>query len=276
MAEQNQDQPVAPAPKPAASDIKPVIPSKNGKKADTTRIDLAAAKPAPPKPAGEVKKATARLGIATGQMPAVVGPAADAIKKTTVRVQLDDIRKSETQHLGGPKQRTSRVDVGDVLKSQEDVLKRRTGVMFPGPDATGSAPRTIKIGQPGAPGTASFRKADTAPAALSPVEPATVEESRKRETARIELPAGAAQEAPPTTRRKTIKIKRPDASTPGTRPLVITQAPSDIPVAAFETRVKTETDEPGVVFFLAALAASLVVIGLLTVQGMTLHSFSLY
>jgi hypothetical protein len=132
-------------------------------------------------------------------------------------------------------------------------------------------PRTVRIKRPETPLTNSLRQ----PASVAEEEAtvaATVmeqETSRKSETARIDLPLEATEQPP--TRRKTIRIKRPEGMVTS-RPLIIGSAKS---VAGGPTAIPKE-EEAGALFSVMALVAILVGIALITVQSLTLRSFLQY
>ncbi|HBA82857.1 MAG TPA: hypothetical protein DCZ95_02070 [Verrucomicrobia bacterium] len=304
MAEENVDrskqQPLNDKPaekaKSSTTPIKPVVPASPGEKTATSRINLSSATP----PSGGVpsssraapenpKKSTSRVNIPTGQMTQMTAAdKSEAIKKTTVRVQLEDIKKGDTQQIlaaraasGDAKQKTSQINLNEVLGDDQDIFKRRTTLLdaskfVPGGSATSSIPRTIRIKQSdGQPASGVPKSAEEGPSQVAPMPSASIETSKKSETARIELPAGVGStEDVPPTRRKTIRIRRPEGG-PGSRPMVFNQT-SEVGVTQIKSFETKTDDEPGVVFVALAAVASLLVIGLIAVQVMALNSFGTY
>jgi hypothetical protein len=195
------------------------------------------------------KRSTVRINTAITE--GVTQPVEEDLKessmKSTVRVQVDtEARKGDTQRVGPAankipepmKNQTSRIDISTVLDEdeEEDIFKRRTAMLdpsrFTGGDQQqgGAAPRTIRIKRPGTPPTAptAVLPTESHPAAATNVPPTQqmaaspiVDEARKSETSRIDLPPEAMAKRP-QTRRKTLKIKRPDgtSSQPVTAPVI--------------------------------------------------------
>lgn len=240
------------------------------KKTETTRIDLAFAQPPP---------AIASVGDTQPVLPDVT----EIVKKSTVRVDAPPAVKADTQRLKTEtkrfdpaaisKQTTMRVEVEEKKKvetarvdlppdsfrkaaataEEEDVFKRRTmpvGVPTP-PPATATRPKTIQVKKPAArPGETII--VPTAPTAE------TVSEAKKSETARIDLPPDAGDR--PTTRPKTIRIKRPDGTT-ARKALTISRPSEDeaSALASASSAVEADGEEgPGTVFSVLALVAVLV------------------
>jgi hypothetical protein len=131
-------------------------------------------------------------------------------------------------------------------------------------------PRTVRIKRADAPPTAAPRKPtpvaeEKTPAISAPVtEPDTA--SRKSETSRINLPPEATEQPP--TRRKTIRIKRPEGIVTS-RPLVIGGTKS----VAQPSGPTAIPEEVGALFSVMALIAVLISIALITIQSLTLRSF---
>jgi cobalamin biosynthesis Mg chelatase CobN len=245
------------------------------KKAETTRIDLSLAQPPPP---------IASIGDTQPVMPDV----ADVAKKSTVRVDAPPVVKAETQRVKSEtkvfdpaaisKQTTMRVEVEEKRKVEttrislppdsfqkpgaradadaaesEDVFKRRTipvGVPTPAPGPA-TRPKTIQVKKP------VGRPADSINTAPAPAAEA-VSEAKKSETARIDLPPDAGDR--PTTRPKTIRIKRPDGTT-ARKALTISRPSEDeaSALASASSAVEADGEEgPGTVFSVLALVAVLV------------------
>ncbi len=273
------------------------IPPTQSKK-DTSRISLTSAV-APPKggrPAtikttpDEPKKATARVALPTDQIrPMSETSRIEATKKSTVRVQIEDAAKGDTQQIllqrqkaaASPegKTRTSQININEILPGEDqDIFKRRTTLLDPSkygaaaaaPAAPTPIPRTIRIKE--GPPTTTFQKPQEAPpAAVVPLAAPEVEVARKSETSRIELPpeAGAAQ---PPTRRKTIRIKRPEGGT-GTKTLIVAR-PEDADESSEPTITFKPQAELGALWSLVALATLLITAGVITYQILALNNLS--
>lgn len=212
-----------------------------------------------------------------------------------------DTEKATQQLAEGQKKSTSRIDIGDVLSKDEeaDIFKRRTAVLdaskFPPAAPTAAGPRTIRIKRPSqTPPTAIMSEPPTSTQISKPkgatqrVKPKTqaappeaeatpapkmdktptamavptVEDAKKSETARIELPPEASGSRPPT-RRKTVRIKRPDG-TSASRELTIAR-PSKAPAMEAEEKTQVPVEKTGPVFSILALVATLVLLVLLYV-----------
>ncbi|MBN1268748.1 MAG: hypothetical protein JXB04_04110 [Kiritimatiellae bacterium] len=238
-----------------------------------------------------MKKSTVRIDAALDESEKLTpDDVAEATKKATVRVQIDDEKKGDTERVDAQaildaekaesaKRKTSRIDLGEVLEGEEeqDIFKRRTAVLDSSKLPTGApaAPRTIRIKRPGAPTPTAVLPSETAHIAAPVTTPvAEPPDSRKSETARIELPPEAAGEKP-TARRKTIRIKRPDG-TISSRQVTIARAGE---TAEMEGAVEIEEgapveEEAGAVFSIVALVAVLAGIGLVVVNVLALKSLS--
>lgn len=293
-----------PARPPATSRIKM---DPNAPKRETTRIDLSDAqipRGVAPRDEDDLKKNTARIDW-NGDMtplseeqkqqamkkatiridsseitPLPESDKNEAAKKSTVRVQIDEDRaKGDTAKLDAraiagaeeaAKKRTARIDLNEVLDESDDIFKRRTALLdaskFAGTTEAPGSPRTIRIKRPDTPPTTVLKRAEKE----EPIEPVGVEQdsAKKSETARIDLPPEAVEQPP--TRRKTIRIKRPEGMT-SSKPLVIarTEAVRE-PVAG---SAKPAEEEAGTLFSALALVAVLVCIALVTVQSLTLRIF---
>ncbi|MBU1909491.1 MAG: hypothetical protein KJ726_05540 [Verrucomicrobia bacterium] len=185
---------------------------------------------------------------------AAKGPAQKAKSATA------PIPKISIPDLDAAKKQTARIDLKEVLGGDEDIFKRRTAILDPSKiqaAEAAAAPKTIRIKRPEGAATGLIKPVSEP---MTPSEPIAAE-ARKSETARIELPQEVAEatgaEAP--TRRKTIRIKRPEGGPPTARPLVVSK-PS-VAVSRAEpgapTGAPTE-EEAGTVFSIVALAAVLV------------------
>jgi len=236
------------------------------------------------------KKSTIRIDVPSERLKKIEPEdVVEATKKQTVRVQVDDIaHKGDTQPvnsaaveqqiLEGMKKTTTRLDMGEVLSGEEDadIFKKRTAVLdsskFPtskAPSPTG--PRTIRIKRPTQTPPTAVLSTPAAPptaslSAPAPVAVPSVEDAKKSETARIELPPEASSGTKMQTRRKTVRIKRPDG-TAASRELTISR-PSG---KASKSSARVEkTEVPGEqdihpVFSVVALCAAIVTLVLLYV-----------
>jgi hypothetical protein len=230
------------------------------------------------------KKSTIRID--TSEItPIPEGDKNEAAKKSTVRVQIDEERaKGDTARLDAKaiagaeeaaKKRTARIDLNEVLDESDDIFKRRTALLdatkFAGVTEAPGAPRTIRIKRPETPPTTVLKKAEKVVEEEGQIEAISTEQdsAKKSETARIDLPPEATEQPP--TRRKTIRIKRPEGITTS-KPLVIGKT-ENVGEAVDAASAKPAEAEAGVLFSLVALVAVLVGIALVTVQSLTLRSF---
>ena len=271
-------------------------------KAETSKIALTSAKPPlaakPPlsaKPTisiadaarreDKIKKATTRIrssSITEDMAQLTAAEEIEAAKKSTVRVHVEEVAKGDTQRLDNQltehevepdaKKKTARIDLNEVLQGDDsDIFKRRTALLdaskFPPgsmPTAQTSGPRTIRIKQSDAPSTSILKKPVAPPAAAEIDEPISPEMAgKKSETARIDLPPEAMGAQPPT-RRKTIRIKRPEGGGVGGPSKALVVSRSEEPAFA-PTVERTEEEGPGALFSVIALVATLVSIVLIYV-----------
>ena len=182
----------------------PITTTPDVVKKQTSRVQMPGAAPTS---ASTPKKATARV-----ELPETVSAAPTTAKKATNRVQLPDtvlaqpapaVLKKQTTRIElsgggttsadtqGAKKTTARIELGDVTK-------------IASPGSSQQIPRTVRIKQSELPPTVAARKIPEI------ISAGGMEEARKSETARIELPPETIVEQP-VTRRKTIRIKRPGA-----------------------------------------------------------------
>ncbi|MCX6995535.1 MAG: hypothetical protein NTV49_00245 [Kiritimatiellaeota bacterium] len=233
-------EPAAPAPSAGGS------PSKQ-----TTRIDLSDGVAAEAAQGPEVpRRVTARIELGGGQAPASTATQA---KKITARIDLTAAKPAGAEpSVEAVKKMTARIEMPGPTAAAVPPL--------PSP-AQGPVPRTIKIKQPGAATVVLKRTPDLAPTG-------ELDESRKSETARIELPAENIVEQP-VTRRKTIRIKRPDAGLePAAHTVTITREgePTEgTAVAEAGLTLAVGEEEPGALYALMAMAATVIVLVLIYV-----------
>lgn len=209
-----------------------------------------------------------------------------AALNATQRVILDEKQKAATGKIAAEKadelldkaaltesskKSTARLDLQEMLSESEqnELLKKQTM-----PIQTDAAPQ-----KPG--GTVKIKRPDAAPSASPDTTMAIsedLEESKKSETARIDLPRDVAGSAPPT-QRKTIRIKRPDGSGAASRTLTVARTSaggeSSAPSSSSSPKkaaVKIDSDEVSMpsIFAIAAVLAVLVGIAVVYVLAATL------
>ncbi len=191
-----------------------------------------------------------------------------AAKESTQRVSLDD---SESQappkkfSEEREKDQTARLDQASLEERDEiESEKKKTMPIRPDTEAddgeTARPPTTIKIKKP---------PLDDRPTGTTIPIP-DLEESRKSETARIDLPKGVASAAPPT-QRKTIRIKRPDG-TAVTRPVMSVSRPpkGERPAGAADEKAEAEREEESTAVCVLALIATMAALILVYVLAATL------
>jgi hypothetical protein len=252
-------------------DISPIAPAdqQEAVKSSTVKIDDAAMQPMSDDQKEEaIKKSTVRIETPAEIQPMSAADKSELAKKTTARVIIDEERaKGDTTRIepavsepsDAAKKRTARIDLGEVLDEEEDIFKRRTALIdsskFAGATDAPGAPRTIRIKRPDTPPTTQMPPPEPEAEEEVVVPVSQAEAARKSETARIDLPPEVAEQPP--TRKKTIRIKRPGASSTGGKPLVITRTPVDSGVGMSAKPKIVEEDSPA--FAWIALAAVLVV-----------------
>lgn len=218
-----------------------------------------------------IKKTTVRIETAAGMSPINEEDKQEAAKKSTVRVQIDEERaKGDTARLDAAgllvdqesKKKTSRIDLKEVLDGDEDIFKRRTALLdaskFAAAQAGAGSPRTIKIKRPDTPPTTVMRPApvEEAPAESDGVQVTPLTSSidgKKSETARIDLPPEVTDQPP--TRRKTIRIKRPEG-TSSSKPLMISRTTESVGEPQLANALAD--DDVGPIFSWVAVLAVLV------------------
>jgi hypothetical protein len=249
------------------------------------------------------KKETARIQLsATSSIPQGVAPRDQNIntnatalpeedpnetaKKSTVRVQIDEGRaKGDTVRLDVPsmagaeeavKKRTARINLDEVIDENDDIFKRRTALLdadnFSGVTQAPGLPRTVRIKRPESPPIDAIKKplvTDEEKEVSLTAEAIDPETSKKSETARINLPPEVTEQPP--TRRKTIRIKRPEGMMLS-KPMIIAGSKAVARPSGPMTLAKEE-EEVGAAFSVMTLVAILVGIALITVQSLTLRDF---
>ena len=191
-----------------------------------------------------VKAATSRIDLSKATIPA--SPSAGGIriganpKKATSRIDISAIP-------GAGKAQTSRVGLGAMPPADEDVFKRRTALLdtskIPLSTAPGAQPRTIRIGN-----RPTVRVGASAPATFSP---------------------GRAEEEAPTETggRPTIKLKRPG----GGASITVSGGTSSAVSSPEPIFTIQEEEGPGAAWSALSIVSTLVIIGLIVVQVMTMN-----
>ena len=179
--------------KPTPISIKPA-----DKKSDTTRIDLASAKPPP-------------SILDKKDLPA---DADDYFKRSTMRIDLTPPggdKKSETTRIDIPpvgetvKKQTAKMDLPGAAERGDVFPAKAVPVGIPAtPAAPPTRPKTLQIKKPMA--AAAGESIIVSPESTA----SATEQARKSETARIDLTAEDLDR--PATKPKTIRIKRPDGT----------------------------------------------------------------
>lgn len=240
---------------------------RTGTGGETRRIDLKTVE------TGQLKPAPVPAAPA-----APVPPGATAKISDTQQMRL----KKETTRLEIPpevaKRQTGRIQTAQVGEPA-DVFKKRTGKVTTSPipappvvpvtpvvptspsggpgSETVSRPKTILVRRPQKPAEVPGR-----PSAVTQVLAEQTAQARKSETARLEIPKDAAAEERPTTRPKTIRIKRPDGTT-ARKALTIARPEageeSSLPEGLREpAALLAREKEPGGFWAILAIAATLV------------------
>ena len=230
-----------------------IVPSAgNSQIKQTSRIDLSDSVKAEAAPGAEVPhRATSRIELSGAQASAPEPTVAQA-KKMTAHIELTSAKPSGTEPtVEAGKKMTARIELPGEAAAAIPSLP---------PPGQSPMPRTIRIKQPAAPTVALKRSADLAPSG-------DLGEPRKSETTRIEVPAESIVEQP-VTRRKTIRIKRPDAGVePAPHTVTIAregEAPAEAAVVEAVAPV-AGAEEPGALYTLMIMAAMVIVLVLIYV-----------
>ena len=191
------------------------------------------------------KASTSRIDLSKATIPG--SPATSGIriganpKKATSRIDISSLP-------GAGKSQTSRVGLGAMPPADEDAYKRRTALLdtskIPLSSSPAGQPRTIRIGS-----RPTVRVAATAaPSTFSP--------------------GRAEEESAESAGRPTIKLKRPGGGASG-----ITISGASTPAVSSAEPVFTiqEEEGPGAAWSAISIVSTLVIIGLIVVQVMTLN-----
>ena len=271
-------------PPPAAPPPRITFQSKPAGKSETSRIELSEARGADA--AEQAKKTTARIESSAPAVRMVSEvermAAGGKIGVEKAKSATAPLPRASIPDLDAAKKQTARIDLQEVLGGDDDIFKRRTAILDPSKiqaAEAASVPKTIRIKRPD--GATGPIKPVSEP--MTPSEPVAAE-ARKSETARIELPPevaeAAAAEAP--TRRKTIRIKRPEGGGIGTaKPMVVSQpsltisrAEPSAPRMGAPAEAEEEAGTLFSVFALAALLVACVLIYVLAAQVGTVDSLA--
>ena len=191
-----------------------------------------------------VKSSTSRIDLSKATIPA--SPATSGIriganpKKATSRIDISAIP-------GAGKAQTSHIGLGAMPPVDEDAYKRRTALLdtskLPLSTAAAAQPRTIRIGN--------------RPTVRVGSSPSTFSPGRPPEEEAAEAPAG----------RPTIKLKRPGGGASG-----ITISGASTPAVSSAEPIFTiqEEEGPGAAWSAISIVSTLVIIGLVVVQVLTL------
>ena len=192
-----------------------------------------------------VKASTSRIDLSKATIPA--SPATSGIriganpKKATSRIDISALP-------GAGKAQTSHIGLGAMPPADEDAYKRRTALLdtskLPLSTAATAQPRTIRIGN-----RPTVRVGSSGPSTFSPGRP---------EEEAAEAPAG----------RPTIKLKRPGGGASG-----ITISGASTPAVSSAEPIFTiqEEEGPGAAWSAISIVSTLVIIGLIVVQVMTMN-----
>jgi len=197
-----------------------------------------------------MKSQTSRIDLSKATIPASPSKSGIRIgtnpKKATSRIDISAVPAAA-------KAQTSRVGLGAMPVPDEDAYKRRTALLdtskIPLSTAPAAQPRTIRIGsRPTVRVTTSG-----APATFSP--------------GRSEEAAASAEAAP--AGRPTIRLKRPGGGASVSISGETTEAPtlSSEPIFTIQ-----EVEGPGAVWSALSIVSMLVIVGLITIQVMTMNA----
>lgn len=274
-----------PAPKPPTAPIPLKLVTAKKAKEETTRIDLSEAKPPAPTAAQEPtgiqedvpKDVTDAAKMKTIKIEAIdesdesLEDVYKAAMERTQRVSLDEkqvdtaaLEKAEAREA--EKKATARVNLKEFIskEDEQEMLKKRTLALD---DSAVVAPPKRKSG------TIRIEPASTAQIEAMGLQapPPDLDESRKSETARIEVPREAAGATKPPSQRKTIRIKRPDG-TSAVKPMPVARAPAGAePTFKVSESAEEQEETAGTLFTVLTLVATIVVLVLLYVLTATLY-----
>jgi hypothetical protein len=239
LAPAAQPEPKAPA---AAADGAPVDASRADTKRKTSRIPIEKATGAPK---DEPEAAAASLKPKTIKIrPTAPIPKIRATQPLSITAPMTE-EANATISADAKKRKTSRIPLEDALTADKE-----------GDDAAAETedparPKTIKIKRPGSSMDAPTVKLKKT--TLAEEEPAPAEMNK---TARLDsLPLDDADATP--TQKKTIRVKRPSAPVGG-KPEIHRTGPGGLSLTPPEALVEEESDEPGAVWAVLGMAATLV------------------
>lgn len=171
---------------------------------------------------------------------------------------------------------TSRMDDPESKKNKTSRIPLETAIPSAAQNSAKTPEsKTIRLKRPASPSTVKVPRPPTVPDEEEDAQPglknmtsrivlpapASAEGGAKSETQRIDIPKTAAPAkaaAGQPTRRKTIRIKRPDV--PSTvRPVTIARTADEPAPASVQKSAAVKEDEPGVLFLVATIAATILV-----------------
>ncbi|MFH0907635.1 MAG: hypothetical protein V1929_02595 [bacterium] len=270
------------------SEQPPKIRVTGDKKSDTARIDISKAIPPPSVADGDLKevgkdalsefykKSTIRIDQPKKSDTQRIKEETQRIKDDTQKImsetkRIDDVKqltmrvevsneKKDTSRLPPvsdlSKQSTAKIDVDEGMQGEiHDVFKRKTiPVGVPTPPPQDARPKT---GMHIRPKTAQFKPPPnlSETVSVSPPPTGTTAGAKKSETARIDLPHSTAGH--PTTRPKTIRIKRPDGTSARKQLTIARHGEGGDAVPVVSAAAGAEADV-GTTFLACALAAVVV------------------
>lgn len=229
--------------------------------ADSGRIDQSKRSTMRVEPVG-IARETQKVKADTGALPEGAGLEKKKSETAKLEVPVGDL----------PKRSTSRITIDAAAAAEGgDVFKRKIAPVAVPSMANEPPARTPTVSLP-RPKTMQMRPISARPtvakSTVRPVEAAAVTEAKKSETARLDLPPETVDDRP-STRPKTIRIKRPDGSS-ARKPLMIARpedgggASAAAPVGGADVAADSG-DEPGAIWAIAALLAVLATAALIYV-----------
>ncbi len=227
-----------------AADKKKSDPAKTDTKRKTSRIPLESARAPEAEEKKEEKKEekAPKLKPKTIKIkPSIPVPKVRSTQPLSVTVPIAD-EDGEKVKADAAKRKTSRIPLEEALTADKESEE-------PAEPVDAARPKTIKIRRPGSEATTVKAK--------KPAPPAPADDGEMGKTARLDhLPLDDADTTP--TQKKTIRVKRPDAASTASAAPTPAPAPGGLGLTPPEPIEEPRSDEPGVVWALLALAATLV------------------
>ncbi len=263
----------APAGETVAAAVLPGTP----KKKETSRIPLDAATAAPGEGKGKVAEVPRTIRIRPAGRPAPAGvpvpaaavPAPAAVPTASAEAPSPAKVMHETARLDD-KRKTSRISLDAVYApdtTKQPAVGAAAAATPSAPSVEDGRPKTIRLKRPGDAATIKLGHAPSA-ASMTAHEPGPPSEAKTvlSKTSRIDLPGEEeGEEGDSPTRRKTIKVKRPDGSVAAPMPqssgglqIRRTAAAAEESAPELFEPIIVE-DKPNVFFHILAIASILVV-----------------